>query len=65
IIGLRSAYRKIFMSTDANSEGLEERLNEVEQHEKLAHISSVRSMIQSIRASFEQNRRGICKFRLW
>ncbi|XP_050937285.1 probable acyl-[acyl-carrier-protein]--UDP-N-acetylglucosamine O-acyltransferase, mitochondrial isoform X1 [Cucumis melo] len=65
IIGLRSAYRKIFMSADANSEGLEERLNEVEQHEKLARISSVRSMIQSIRASFEQNRRGICKFRLW
>lgn len=29
IIGLRSAYRKIFMSADANSEGLEERLNEV------------------------------------
>lgn len=76
------------MPTDANSKGLEERLEEVvlhislslssdrykqtkaksllqEQHEKLAHIPPVCSMIQSIRASFEQNRRGICKFRPW
>ncbi|XP_022147531.1 probable acyl-[acyl-carrier-protein]--UDP-N-acetylglucosamine O-acyltransferase, mitochondrial isoform X2 [Momordica charantia] len=65
INGLRSAYRKVFMPTDANSKGLEERLEEVEQHEKLAHIPPVCSMIQSIRASFEQNRRGICKFRPW
>lgn len=35
IIGLRTAYRKIFMSTDTNSKGLEERLKEVVLHVKL------------------------------
>lgn len=65
INGLRSAYRKVFMPTDTKFKGLEERLEEVEQNEKLAHIPSVHSMIRSIRASFQQNRRGICKFRLW
>uniref|UniRef100_A0A2N9EPU7 UDP N-acetylglucosamine O-acyltransferase C-terminal domain-containing protein n=1 Tax=Fagus sylvatica TaxID=28930 RepID=A0A2N9EPU7_FAGSY len=36
-----------------------------EQNEELAHIPAVGSMVQSIRDSFAENRRGICKFRYW
>ncbi|KAF7851464.1 hypothetical protein BT93_L3889 [Corymbia citriodora subsp. variegata] len=62
---LRTAYQRIFMPSDASSGGFEERLTEVEQNEVLAQFSSVRSMLQSIRDCFAENRRGICKFRHW
>ncbi|XP_030953111.1 probable acyl-[acyl-carrier-protein]--UDP-N-acetylglucosamine O-acyltransferase, mitochondrial [Quercus lobata] len=65
INSLRMAYRKIFMPVDANSASFEERLAEVEQNEELAHIPAVCSMVQSIRNSFSEDRRGICKFRHW
>lgn len=34
-----------------------------EQDEELAHVPAVCSMLQSIRQSFTEDRRGICKFR--
>ena len=36
-----------------------------EQHEELAHVPVVSSMVQSIRDSFTENGRGICRFRHW
>ncbi|KAF9615074.1 hypothetical protein IFM89_021645 [Coptis chinensis] len=36
-----------------------------EQSSELANFQVVHSMVQSIRDSFEQNRRGICKSRFW
>ncbi|CAL0332217.1 unnamed protein product [Lupinus luteus] len=65
IRSLRAAYRKIFMSVDANAVSFEERLTEVEQHEELGHVPAVHAMLQSIRNSFADKRRGICKFRHW
>ncbi|XP_042501256.1 probable acyl-[acyl-carrier-protein]--UDP-N-acetylglucosamine O-acyltransferase, mitochondrial isoform X1 [Macadamia integrifolia] len=65
IKSMRRAYRKIFMPKDATSGGIEERLIEVVQNEELANFPSVCSMVQSIRDSFEENRRGICKYRHW
>lgn len=53
------------MSIDAKSGSFEERLAEVEQHEELAHVPIVSSMVQSIRDSFTENGRGICTFRHW
>eukprot|EP00268_Persea_americana_P029328 TRINITY_DN28375_c0_g1_i1.p1 TRINITY_DN28375_c0_g1~~TRINITY_DN28375_c0_g1_i1.p1 ORF type:complete len:160 (-),score=26.85 TRINITY_DN28375_c0_g1_i1:151-630(-) len=61
---MRTAYRKIFMPADAKSSGgLDDRLAEVEQNEELSCFPVVSSMVQSIRDSFEQNRRGICRSR--
>ncbi|KAI4350723.1 hypothetical protein L6164_005150 [Bauhinia variegata] len=65
IRSLKAAYRKIFMPVDANAGAFEERLAEVEQHEELVHIPAVRALLQSIRNSFAEDRRGICKFRHW
>lgn len=65
IKSLRAAYRKIFMSADVNIGGIEDRLAEVEQHEDLALVPAVCSMVQSIRDSLAEDRRGICKFRSW
>lgn len=61
---LRRAYRKIFLASDT-IENFEDRLVKVEQDEELAHIPAVSSMLQSIRESFAEDRRGICKFRCW
>lgn len=36
-----------------------------EQDEELAHIPAISFMLQSIRESFAEDRRGICKFRCW
>ena len=36
-----------------------------EQDEDLANVPTVCSMVKSIRDSFEENRRGITKFRHW
>lgn len=36
-----------------------------ELHEELVHVPAVRAMLQSIRNSFAENRRGICKIRHW
>ncbi|KOM54136.1 hypothetical protein LR48_Vigan10g002800 [Vigna angularis] len=65
IRNLRTAYRKIFMSFDANAGSLEERIAEVELHEELGHVPAVRAMLQSIRNSIAENRRGICRIRHW
>ncbi|KAK7363959.1 hypothetical protein VNO80_12244 [Phaseolus coccineus] len=65
IRNLRTAYRKLFMCVDANAGSLEERIAEVELHEELVGVPAVRAMLQSIRNSFAENRRGICKIRHW
>ncbi|KAI3888822.1 hypothetical protein MKW92_003165 [Papaver armeniacum] len=63
--GMRRAYQKIFMPVDGKLGGIEDRLAEVEQTRELAMFDVVRSMVESIRNSFEQDRRGICKFKHW
>ncbi|KAL9224286.1 hypothetical protein vseg_000339 [Gypsophila vaccaria] len=63
IKSLRAAYRKIFMSVNADSGSLDDRLLEVERHEELGQVDVISSMIQSIRDSFKEPRRGICKSR--
>ncbi|KAG4194762.1 hypothetical protein ERO13_A06G071400v2 [Gossypium hirsutum] len=65
IKSLRTAYRKIFMPSNTNSMGFDERLSEVEHNEDLGSVPAVCSMLRSIRDSFTENRRGICKFRQW
>ncbi|RID50730.1 hypothetical protein BRARA_H01437 [Brassica rapa] len=60
---LRAAYRKIFMSTETSS--LEERLTKMEHNQELYSVPAVVSMLHSIRDSFAEGRRGICKFRQW
>ncbi|XP_058067807.1 probable acyl-[acyl-carrier-protein]--UDP-N-acetylglucosamine O-acyltransferase, mitochondrial isoform X4 [Magnolia sinica] len=62
---MRRAYQKIFMPIDAQTGGIEDRLAEVVQNEELSNLPVVHSMVQSIRDSFDKNRRGICKFRHW
>ncbi|KAL5079871.1 hypothetical protein RYX36_008292 [Vicia faba] len=65
IRSLKTAYRKIFMCTDTTAVSFEEKLAQVEQHEGLIHIPAVRALLQSIRDSFAEDRRGICKYRSW
>ncbi|KFK29511.1 hypothetical protein AALP_AA7G143800 [Arabis alpina] len=62
---LRAAYRKIFMSTETVPLSLEERLTKMEQNQELYSVPAVGAMLQSIRDSFAEGRRGICKFRQW
>lgn len=62
---LRTAYRKIFMPASTNLMSFEERLEKVEQDEELVQVPAVCSMLQSIRNSYAESRRGICKFRQW
>ncbi|KAL8160843.1 hypothetical protein V2J09_012332 [Rumex salicifolius] len=62
---LRAAYRKIFMPQNTESQCIEDCLAEVEKHEELAKVDAVSSMVKSIRDSFGEDRRGICKFRHW
>ncbi|CAH9098520.1 unnamed protein product [Cuscuta europaea] len=61
IRSLRSAYRKIFMTSDTSVVGFEDRLAKVD--EELIHVPAVSSMVQSIRDSLVETRRGICRFR--
>ncbi|GAB4852752.1 hypothetical protein Ancab_016961 [Ancistrocladus abbreviatus] len=65
IKSLRAAFRKIFMAIGADSGGFESRLAEVEQREEFAQVPVVCSLVQSIHDSFQENRRGICKYRHW
>nr|GEY48883.1 bacterial transferase hexapeptide repeat-containing protein [Tanacetum cinerariifolium] len=65
IRSLRAAYKKIFMPTNVNLGGIEDRLDEVEQHQDLSRVPAVISLVQSIRESLREGRRGICKFRSW
>ncbi|KAK6139603.1 hypothetical protein DH2020_026651 [Rehmannia glutinosa] len=65
IKSLRAAYRKIFMPSDGNIRSIEDRLTELEKDEELGRVSAVCFMIQSIRDSFTEDRRGICRFRSW
>ncbi|XP_009590197.1 probable acyl-[acyl-carrier-protein]--UDP-N-acetylglucosamine O-acyltransferase, mitochondrial isoform X3 [Nicotiana tomentosiformis] len=63
IKSMRAAYREIFMPTDTSSGNIEDRLAQVEQHKELSLLPAVCCMVQSIRDSFAEHRRGICKFR--
>uniref|UniRef100_A0A0D9V534 UDP N-acetylglucosamine O-acyltransferase C-terminal domain-containing protein n=1 Tax=Leersia perrieri TaxID=77586 RepID=A0A0D9V534_9ORYZ len=61
---LRKAYRKIFMPTIDSQSSFEDRLAESEWETELSE-TPVSSMLESIRMSFGQGRRGICKYRSW
>ncbi|XP_074280689.1 putative acyl-[acyl-carrier-protein]--UDP-N-acetylglucosamine O-acyltransferase, mitochondrial [Silene latifolia] len=63
IKSLRAAYRKIFMPPNGESGSFDDRLTEVEQHEELGQVEVISSLVKSIRDSFKEQRRGICKFR--
>ncbi|KAJ7567658.1 hypothetical protein O6H91_01G001100 [Diphasiastrum complanatum] len=62
---IRRAYQKLFMNTDADAGGLEDRLFELDSNDELAKVPAVKLMLRSVRSCFEENRRGICKFRHW
>ncbi|KAJ1285171.1 hypothetical protein BS78_03G259700 [Paspalum vaginatum] len=62
---LRKAYQKVFMSSITNESSVEDRLAELEQEIELLESPAVSCMLDSIRMSFDQGRRGICKFRSW
>ncbi|XP_078152476.1 bacterial transferase hexapeptide repeat-containing protein isoform X2 [Carex rostrata] len=62
---MRKAYQKIFMASDAINGGFDDWLSQVENMVELADSEFIFSMIKSIRASFDQGRRGICKVRSW
>ncbi|WVZ69021.1 hypothetical protein U9M48_017880 [Paspalum notatum var. saurae] len=62
---LRKAYQKVFMSSITNESSFEDRLAELEQEIELLESPAVSRMLESIRMSFDQGRRGICKFRSW
>ncbi|KAG0459973.1 hypothetical protein HPP92_023101 [Vanilla planifolia] len=59
---MRKAYRSIFMSNSSAAGCLDDRLTEVECNGEFAEVSAVSSMVKSIRDSFTESRRGICKF---
>ncbi|KAH6779066.1 bacterial transferase hexapeptide repeat-containing protein [Perilla frutescens var. hirtella] len=65
IKSLRAAYRKIFMPGCESSQSIEDRLSELEKDEELGQVAAVCSMVQSVRDSFAEYRRGICRFRSW
>ncbi|KAK2398083.1 acyl-[acyl-carrier-protein]--UDP-N-acetylglucosamine O-acyltransferase [Trifolium repens] len=65
IRSLKTAYRKIFICADTIAGSFDERLTQVEQHEGLIQVPAVRAMLKSIRDSFAEDRRGICKYRYW
>ncbi|XP_020157082.1 probable acyl-[acyl-carrier-protein]--UDP-N-acetylglucosamine O-acyltransferase, mitochondrial [Aegilops tauschii subsp. strangulata] len=62
---LRKAYRKVFMPASSSQSNFEDRLAELEREIELLESPSVSYMVESIRTSFDQGRRGICKFRSW
>lgn len=62
---MRKAYQKVFMPTITIESSFEERLAELERENELSETPAVSCMVESIRMSFDQGRRGICKFRSW
>eukprot|EP00271_Cylindrocystis_brebissonii_P001010 TRINITY_DN1125_c0_g1_i2.p1 TRINITY_DN1125_c0_g1~~TRINITY_DN1125_c0_g1_i2.p1 ORF type:complete len:566 (+),score=69.66 TRINITY_DN1125_c0_g1_i2:867-2564(+) len=62
--GIRRAYSKLFLSTDP-SQGLEGRLADLEGDAEVVADPVVLRLLASVRASFQEKRRGICKFRHW
>nr|CAB3478152.1 unnamed protein product [Digitaria exilis] len=62
---LRKAYQKVFMPTVTSETCFEDRLAELEREIELSQSPAVSCMVKSIRMSFDQGRRGICKFRSW
>ncbi|CAO2171286.1 unnamed protein product [Urochloa humidicola] len=62
---LRKAYQKVFMPTITSESSFEDRLAELERETELSESPAVSCMVKSIRMSFDQGRRGICKFRRW
>ncbi|XP_022682155.1 probable acyl-[acyl-carrier-protein]--UDP-N-acetylglucosamine O-acyltransferase, mitochondrial isoform X2 [Setaria italica] len=62
---LRKAYQKVFMPTIASEISFEDRLADLEREIELSESPAVSCMVESIRMSFDQGRRGICKFRSW
>eukprot|EP00249_Psilotum_nudum_P003064 c16387_g1_i2 orf=226-1389(+) len=65
VTGIRLVYQKLFMNTDPEAGGLEERLVELESNDELVKVTAVAVMLKSVRNCFGEKRRGICKFRHW
>ncbi|KAF2952062.1 probable acyl-[acyl-carrier-protein]--UDP-N-acetylglucosamine O-acyltransferase, mitochondrial isoform X2 [Oryza sativa Japonica Group] len=61
---LRKAYQQVFMPSINSQSSFDERLAELEREIELSE-THVSYMVESIRMSFGQGRRGICKFRSW
>ena len=53
------------MPASSSQSNFEDRLAELEREIELLESPSVSYMVESIRTSFDQGRRGICKFRSW
>ncbi|TVU35268.1 hypothetical protein EJB05_17150 [Eragrostis curvula] len=63
--GLKKAYQRVFMPSVTSGSSFEDRLVELEKETKLSEFPAVSYMVDSIRMSFTEGRRGICKFRSW
>lgn len=62
---IRRTYQKLFMNSDPEAGGLEDRLADLEANEELAEVPAVVAMLRSVRSCFGEKRRGICMFRHW
>ncbi|CAK9270681.1 unnamed protein product, partial [Sphagnum jensenii] len=62
---IQQTYEKLFMNSDTEAGGLEDRLATLELDEALANVPAVVSMLRSVQDCFGEERRGICKFRHW
>jgi len=62
---IRRTYQKLFMNSDSEAGGLEDRLADLESNLELAKVPAVVAMLRSVRDCFAEKRRGICKFRHW
>ncbi|XP_024529662.1 probable acyl-[acyl-carrier-protein]--UDP-N-acetylglucosamine O-acyltransferase, mitochondrial isoform X2 [Selaginella moellendorffii] len=60
---LRRAYQRLFVNSDENAGGIDDRLAILDLDAKLSKVEVVLQMIQSVRDCFGENRRGLCKFR--
>eukprot|EP00850_Spirogloea_muscicola_P000696 SM000002S05776 [mRNA] locus=s2:2214455:2217622:+ [translate_table: standard] len=62
---IRRAYQRLFMNSDVKAGGLEDRLTDLEGSLDDSSDAAVTLLVKSVRASFGDKRRGICKFRHW
>ncbi|XP_002974134.2 probable acyl-[acyl-carrier-protein]--UDP-N-acetylglucosamine O-acyltransferase, mitochondrial isoform X3 [Selaginella moellendorffii] len=60
---LRRAYQRLFVNSDENAGGIDDRLAILDLDAKLSKVEVVLQMIKSVRDCFGENRRGLCKFR--
>ncbi|CAM6055812.1 unnamed protein product [Sphagnum tenellum] len=58
---IQQTYQKLFMNSDTEAGGLEDRLPTLELNEALANVPAVVLMLRSVQDCFGEERRGICK----